>query len=654
MLHESPDNPKSLLMRLGASILVVFGALRGVLLAEHWRLILKGPLDVANALAMGTVFDLVVTAWLLLPVALYFALVPRRWYARRSERWLRFLLAFAATVWFLFSVSAEWFFFQEFDSRFNFVAVDYLVFPTEVVTNIWESYPTGWILATLAAVGVVVVWRSRRMIELRSPGCGRARWGPVVALTASGLLGSWWISPARGEVSQDRVVNEIARNGFHTFCAALRGSHGSFDGLYASMPEAEVFATLHQVLAEKAAVRGSFAATSTERMIVHPGPERRLNVVVVLEESLGSDFVGALGRGKDASLTPSLDALAAQGTLLTNAYSTGNRTIRAIEATTSGLPPLPGVSIVRRPQSEGLFTLPALLRERGYDTSFIYGGRALFDGMGGYLGRNGVDRIIDQASFPDETFRTAWGVADQAIFDRALEELDRLDAQERPFYSLVLSVSNHRPFTFPENAEIRRRPELGGRENAVRYADWALGRFMAAARSKPWFGETVFVLMGDHGARVYGSAELPLASYQVPILFIGPGIEAGRRLDTLASSLDVPPTILGLLQASYRSKFFGRDVFAERPDEGRALMTHNSKIGLLEGHHLAVLGLQGATSLYECDLDRPECRPASDDHAFGLIEQAIAFYNGANLLYERGGYRMVATSLSPPSNVPRG
>jgi hypothetical protein len=152
---------------------------------------------------------------------------------------------------------------------------------------------------------------------------------------------------------------------------------------------------------------------------------------------------------------------------------------------------------------------------------------------------------------------------------------------------------------------------------------------------------------------VYGSAELPLASYQVPILFVGPGIEAGRRIDTLASSLDIPPTVLGILRASYRSKFFGRDVFAERTDEGRALMTHNSKIGLLEGHHLAVLGLQGATSLYACDPDGPECHPVAAEHHPGLIERAIAFYNGANLLYERGGYRMVAAHLPPP-RAPRG
>ena len=132
------------------------------------------------------------------------------------------------------------------------------------------------------------------------------------------------------------------------------------------------------------------------------------------------------------SLTPQIDALAEEGTLLTHAYSTGNRTIRAIEATTSSLPPLPGVSIVRRPQSEDLFTLPALLRARGYQTLFVYGGRALFDGMGGYLRHNGVDRIVEQKDFPDGTFKTAWGVADEAIFDRALTEMDGLHATGQP------------------------------------------------------------------------------------------------------------------------------------------------------------------------------------------------------------------------------
>jgi len=294
---------------------------------------------------------------------------------------------------------------------------------------------------------------------------------------------------------------------------------------------------------------------------------------------------------------------------------------------------------VRRPQSEDLFTLPALLRSRGYQTTFFYGGRALFDGMGHYLLHNGVDRVVEQKDFPDGTFKTAWGVSDEAIFDRALTEMDGLHATGRPFYSLVLSVSNHRPFRFPEN-ELRSDPKLHGRENAVRYADHAVGRFLRQARSHAFFENTLFVVMGDHGARVYGAAEIPLPSYQVPILFYAPKvIPAGQRIATMASSLDVPPTILGVLGVDYDSKFFGHDLFRIDPSAGRALMTHNNEIALLRGSRMAVLGLHGATSLYDVTPDgslNPVRVP--DASGLALVEDAIAYYDGADLEYRTGAY----------------
>jgi phosphoglycerol transferase MdoB-like AlkP superfamily enzyme len=217
--------------------------------------------------------------------------------------------------------------------------------------------------------------------------------------------------------------------------------------------------------------------------------------------------------------------------------------------------------------------------------------------------------------------------------------MDVLHAAGRPFYTLVLSVSNHRPFRFPETA-IHPEPGLNRRENAVRYADDALGRFMRQARSHAFFDNTLFVLMGDHGARVYGAAEIPLPSYEVPILFYAPAaIPAGGRIDVLASSLDVPPTILGVLGMSYDSKFFGHDLFRIDPAAGRALMTHNNEIALMRGARMAVLGLHGATALYDVTAGGALSPvPHPDAAGRALIEDAIAYYDGADLAYRTGAY----------------
>jgi phosphoglycerol transferase MdoB-like AlkP superfamily enzyme len=597
------------------------------------------------ALGSGALLDLLAALWVALPLMLYLTLLPERWFARRWQRIVLHVGLFFAIFGALFIAVVELFFFLEFNGRFNFVAVDYLMFPTEVADNIWQSYPTGKIVAVLLAVTIGLLATLRRPIakawddpvrwRRRLPGLG-IYLAVVLALT-------FGLPTALAEVSADRAVNQIAANGYICFAAALAGSNASYEGLYATRPDAQVFPRLRRLLTEPATVPGTFAPKSTLRAVRGLAAQPRpWNVVVVLEESLGSEFIGAL-HPRPVSLTPRFDALTAEGTLLTHAYSTGNRTIRAIEATTSSLPPLPGISVVRRPASKNLFTLPGLLRERGYETLWVYGGRALFDGMGSYLSNNGVDRIFEQKDYPDGTFTTAWGAADESIFDQALIQMDGFESAGKPFYTLVLSVSNHRPYTFPDGP-IRPDPKLKRRENVVRYADWAFGRFIEQAKGHAFFDHTLFVLLGDHGARVYGAEAIPLPSYEVPILFFAPGlVPAGQRIDTLASSLDLPPTILGLLGMSYESRFFGHDVFHTPPEQGRALMTHNNEIALMRGGRIAVLGLQGRTSLFSVGADDqfvPIPRPDREGHE--LIEDAIAYYDGADQLYRTGGYLLEA------------
>jgi phosphoglycerol transferase MdoB-like AlkP superfamily enzyme len=610
----------------------------------------NGVAATLRALAVGEAFDLVAVLWAIAPFFLYLTVVPERWFRHRVHRALVHVAFGLLTFGALFVAIAELFFFDEFNGRFNFVAVDYLMFPTEVVDNIWESYPTGLILTLIAAaaVGVVLLLRKplreawRRPVSLGQRGVATLLFALVLAAL------TWGVSPGLAHISEDRALNEIATNGYYSFWMALLGSDAPYEGLYASAPPQAVFPRLHELLREPATVPASFVPETTQRHIQALGPRRPMNVVVVLEESLGSEFIGALHprTTPPATLTPQFDALSREGTLLTHAFSTGNRTIRAIEATTSSLPPLPGISIVRRKQSENLFTLPGLLRQHGYQTLWCYGGRALFDGMGKYLSNNGIDRIVEQSDYPDGTFMTAWGAADEAIFDRALTEMDAMHATGKPFYTLVLTVSNHRPYAYPEG-RLAWDKSLKRRENAVRYADWALGRFLRQAHDHAFFDNTLFVLMGDHGARVYGAAEIPLGSYEVPILFYAPKVIPAGRLDTLASSLDVPPTVLGVLGLDYESKFFGHDVLHVDPSAGRALMTHNNEIALMRGSRIAVLGLHQSAHLFQVEPDE-QFTPLTAPDAAGrqLIADAIAYYSAADREYRTGAYGL---STRPPS-----
>lgn len=603
--------------------------------------------DVARAFVAGQVFDLLAAGWLLLPFVAYLALTSERWFHRPVNRagiHAGFFIAIAAAV---LVFATELFFFDEFTSRFNFVAVDYLIFPKEVITNIDESYPLVPVLVAIACAAGVVVWLIRKPIArafatTTSTGRRLTILGAYSAVLAALTL---TVHPSLAQVSDDRELNEIATNGYYSWWMAFMGQDAPYNGLYATLPRADEWRRMRRLVAEPETDTAAMREGSTLRPIVATTPERRMNVVLILEESLGSVHVGAL-HPRDTSLTPHFDSLITEGTLLANAYSTGNRTIRALEATTTSLPPLPGISIVRRPASTDLFTLPEVLKHRGYSTAFIYGGRALFDGMGQYMRANGMERVVEQKDFADSLFSTAWGVADEYIFDKTLQQMDSVSAAGRPFFFQVLTVSNHKPYTYP-GGRIAADPNQHYRTNAVQYADWALGRFMRQARTQPWFAHTLFVLMGDHGPRVYGASEIPLASYEIPILFYAPGfMDAGRRITTLVSSLDLPPTILARLGLSYESKFYGRDAFDTPASEGRALMTHNSSIAMLKGDEVAVLGLRESRELYRYDRTAGRLRRLATPDAAGteLIDDAIAYYNSADELYRTGGYTFAKSS----------
>ncbi|MEO8197139.1 MAG: sulfatase-like hydrolase/transferase [Thermoanaerobaculia bacterium] len=606
----------------------------------------------ARIFATGTLLDLWVAAWCVLPLVAYLALLPERWWQARWQKAALSVGLVATLYGALFVAAAEWFFFEEFDSRFNFVAVDYLLYPTEVLTNIWQSYPTGKVLVALAAIVATLFFalraRFRPAWEVPTPLLGRL----AVLFTLAGLLALLAVSVSPRKLiehSPDRLVRELTSNGFYAFGEALLGLDAPYDGFYATRDEGENHRRLEDLLGEPASTPVVLPPGSSARSIRALAPARRWNVVLLLEESLGSEFIGALHPGEDEHLTPEFDALTAQGVLFTQAFSTGNRTIRAIEATTSSLPPLPGASIVGRRGSKDLFTLPGVLGEEGYQTLFVYGGRALFDGMGPYLSANGMQRIVEQSDFPAGEFSTAWGVSDQAILDRSLAEMEEMDRSGKPFFTMILSVSNHRPYTYPPGT-IEPLPGLKRRQNVVRYADWAIGRFFRAVREKSFYDHTLFIVMGDHGARVYGSATIPLASYQIPMLMIAPGVlPAGEKVDTLASSLDLPPTILSILGLSYASRFFGHDLLHTDPERGRALFVHNSDIALMRNGHIAILGLRQQTDVFAVDRASGDFQLA-DKHtgpAEELVGDAIAYFQSADRLVRNGGYGLAVPEIAP-------
>lgn len=600
--------------------------------------------------------DLFAAAWLTLPALFWLLVLPDRFFRARWRRGL--FWAACLMFWFgeTFLLFVEYYFFDEFRSRFNTVAVDYLQYPKEVSGNVWDSYPVVLILVisfVLALIWVLLASRSFRRVW-DEPSRARSRlekFAAVAALAfalaplgAAGIaLGGLMNLPihiTRARVGSNRTLNEVADNGVLSFLAAALTHHLDYGAFYTTLPKEEAYQRVRRMLGE---TNSQFveAGQSLLRQISGDPARPRFNVVIFLEESLGSEFWGCLGRTN--TLTPEMDKLAAEeGLLFTNLYASGNRTVRGMEGVLSSFPPLPGDSIVKRDLSDNVETVARVLKRDGYSTVFLYGGRGVFDGMRSFAVRNGYDRFIEQKHFPHPTFTTIWGVCDEDLFARAVEEFRDLNNAGRPFFATVLSVSNHKPYTYPKG-RIPEDPDQRQRENAVKYSDFSLGQFFRAAKKEAFWTNTVFAVVADHGARVYGSQTIPIHSYEIPLVIAGPAVvKSPRRIGQLGGSLDVSPTLLGLVGRPYQSLFFGRDLLNDQPAQGRALLNHNRDIGLLAHDRLVVLGLMKNNELYTGDPKQVEmqllAKPTAGDRE--LEKDAAAIYQVADDLYTHRRYHL--------------
>jgi phosphoglycerol transferase MdoB-like AlkP superfamily enzyme len=618
------------------SLLVAFLALRATLVV-HFRSELHAPgRDIVLAFLAGARRDLFVGLLVTLPLLAWFALLPDRWFRAGLHRLVflgGFFLFWAGQV---FSLVTEFYFFDEFRSRFNTVAVDYLLYPHEVFVNVRESYPVVPVVA--ACAGASLLWllialnRFRRMWD--RPFRWRVRLAHLAgaAVLAAALLPGFNLKGER--FSRERAINEIANNGLLSFVAAFWTRHLDYGVFYRTLPRAEAYERARRLLA---APGTEFAGGPDAILRRVAGDTNRppLNVIIHLQESLGSEFWGALGRPGE-SCTPEMDRLAlTEGLLFTNIYASGNRTIRGFEGVLASFPPLPGDSIVARDLSDNVETIARVLRRDGYRTLFLYGGRGLFDGMRSFTVRNGYERFIEQSDFPQPTFTTIWGVCDEDLMARTITECRTLARAGQSFLATVLSVSNHQPYTYP-SGRIAADPNERRREHAVRYADYALGQFFRAARQETFWTNTVFVVVADHGARVYGSQSIPIRSYEIPLVILGPAVvPQPARLPQLGCSLDVAPTVLGLIGRPYQSLFFGRDLLAPGTDPGRVLIHHNRDIGLFSQDRLVVLALRQGIEFYagnpRTDQLRRLDRPAALE--LELEKDATALFQVADDLY---------------------
>jgi len=528
---------------------------------------------------------------------------------------------FCALIIFSLISLAEIVFWDEFGTRFNFIAVDYLIYTNEIIGTIKESLPYLEILSSIIIFALIISITLRKRIIKNIDTSHNVIYAIVFFIGS--LLAFNFYNSNNFVVSSNKYAIELSKNGPYEFFSAYYNNMLDYHSFYPVIDNDKALEIVRSNYWQSHLLDNK----SIERQIRPRGTEQKYNVILITVESLSSEFMGKFGNTNN--ITPNLDRLAEESVFFTNLYAVGTRTVRGLEALTLAIPPTPGSSIIRRPNNQSLFNVGSVFRQKGYYINFIFGGYSYFDNLQNYFAGNNYN-IVDRSNLKTEeiSFANIWGVADEDILIKALQIADQNYENNKPFFSLIMTTSNHRPYTFP--AERIDLPSGGGRLAAVKYTDYAIGKFLELAQKKPWFDNTIFIITADHCASSAGKTELPINKYHIPLLIYAPKILKPQKIDNLASQIDIAPTIFGLLNFSYNSKFFGQDILNEPAN--RAFISTYQLLGFMKDEHLIVLSPKESPRTYKLIGNQHQL---TNDHA-NLIEQAVSFYQTAYDLYIQG------------------
>ncbi|MES2546615.1 MAG: LTA synthase family protein [Pseudomonadota bacterium] len=465
-------------------------------------------------------------------------------------------------------------FIAEYDVRPNRLFVEYLKYPNEVVRMLWG----GFKIHVFASIGFVIlsIWAMRHFMQpwlKAKPNWSNTKiwlvWPLIFLLAAFAIrssLGHRPANPALFAITQDSMVNSLVLNsGYSVFYAIYDLQHESKSSqIYGKMERDEIFKLTGATDSE---------IPTLKTLVPTNKRDKPFNLVIILQESLGAGFVESLG-GKP--VTPNLEKLKSEGIWFEQLYATGTRSVRGIEAVTAGFQPTPSESTVKLSLSQkNFFTLASLLTKQGYNAEFIYGGESHFDNMRSFFLGNGFNQITDQKDYKNPVFMGSWGASDEDLLNKTHEQLLAHHASGKPFFTLAFSSSNHAPFEFPDGRiELYEQPKATD-NNAVKYADYAIGQFFEKAKKSPYWKDTVFLIVADHDIRVRGNTLVPIEHFHIPGLILGADIKP-QIVKSITSQIDLPVTVLSLMGISAQHPMTGRDISKEPADYlGRAMMQYN-------------------------------------------------------------------------------
>ncbi len=610
-------------------------------------------------LLQGVRADLIQLGLMALPLLLLMPILATtplwRLWRRLSALWL--IVSVALLV--LLEVSSPAFI-NEYDTRPNRLFVEYLKYPGEVIPMLWEGF-RAHLIAGLLLTGAAFVLLAR----LVRPWLDQPRtWSnlrlwltwPLVVLVCGLAIRSSLdhrpANPATFALTSDPMVNTLVLNSAYSVTYAVYGMRheARSSEVYGKMTEAEILEQVRlsrELLQDRRPLLGDPEIPTLVDQPAGIKREKPLNLVIILEESLGATFVESLG---GVPVTPEIEKLKKQGWWFEQLYATGTRSVRGIEAVTAGFLPTPAQAVVKLSLAQRNFsTLAAILGRQGYESEFIYGGESHFDNMRGFFLANGFSQVTDENDYVNPVFKASWGVSDEDLFNKTHERLAEKHAQGKQSYTLVFTSSNHSPFEFPDGRiELYEQPK-GTDNNAVKYTDWALGRFIEKAKQSPYWKDTLFLIVADHDIRVRGESLVPIERFHIPGLILGADLKP-RTVKTVVSQIDLPTTMLSLMGISARHPMPGRDLTVEPEGlPGRAIMQYNDHVAWMEGERVVVMRPEKVPTHGRYDPKRKHLDTvAAPEDAPALEKRALAHSLLPAWLYREQRYRLPDGGANSP------
>jgi len=606
-------------------------------------------INILRAFFTGFIFDLTMGLLFLALYTLYLLIFPKKWIGSLFDKCFTYFYLIIILIIIYFSLLAEIPFWDEFGVRFNFIAVDYLIYTYEVFANINQSYPLPLIGAVLVGLIIFTFILFKKFKFFRNtfsdkiPLHNRFFYAvPVLVMAAVlGLI----MKNKQADFSNNLVINELGKNGAFSFVTAFKSNELDYETFYPKLPEKEAYSIVKNNLLQE---NQKFTSTKYDDISrsTTGNQEHKPNIILIAIESFSADFLTEFGN-KD-HLTPNYDKLSNESIFFTNLYATGTRTVRGMEALTLCVPPTPGNSIVRRPNNQNLFSVSTIVKSKNYQPYFIYGGDGYFDNMNNFFGGQGFNIVDRNRGNPlsDEiktqrfaindnevSFENAWGICDEDLYKQSIKYADKNAKVNQPFFQFVMTTSNHKPYSFPTG-----KIDLpqGDRNAAVKYTDYALGKFIADAKTKPWFKNTVFVIVADHCASSAGKWEINIDRHHIPAIIYNLPQQQPTRIDRLTSQIDLMPTLFGYLGWNYSTSLYGKDINQTKVGDERAFIGNYRTLGMLKKNIFTQIDDRKCVKQFSVSGNEKQTLSEMKTKNQELSSQTISYYQTASVRFKNG------------------